>query len=291
MTAPEHLKGQWREWRHARVAELTRPYGWTALVAQDWLKEGDAGITLELLPGTWSVEGGKVIYTPGADGPNLSVDGVYPTGPVEIVPGRNQTYGHFASVPVYFGDLEVETIARTTDEGESLYAVRVRDPRESARKDFSNLESYDYDVAWRVPASFTQTEALDIETVTVEIGVRETTTRIGVLTVELGGERYELAVIGKTSDNRGLVPVVHVRDLTSGDTTYGAGRVLELEWADEACTQIDVADFNYLTPLPCAFTNFVTCPIPPQENHLRLAVTAGEKRPEVTLERVLTFAG
>src|SRR5690606_11748541 len=35
MTAPEHLKGQWREWRHARVAELTRPYGWTALVAQD----------------------------------------------------------------------------------------------------------------------------------------------------------------------------------------------------------------------------------------------------------------
>ena len=290
MPVQEHLKGQWREWRHARVAELTRPYGWTALVAQYWLKDGEEGTVLDLLPGTWGVNAGKVIYTPTAEGPTLSVDGSYPSGPVEIIPGRNQTYGHGKSVPVYFGDLGVETIGRTDDDGDNLYAVRVRDPRESARKDFSNIEAYDYDTAWRVAASFTPTARRDIETVTVETGVRETTTRIGVLTVELGGDRYELAVIGKDSA-AGIVPVVHVRDVTSGDTTYGAGRVLELDWVDEAKTQIDLADFNYLTPLPCAFTNFVTCPIPPQENHLRLAVTAGEKRPEVTLERVLTYAG
>jgi len=259
-------------------------------VAQYWLKDGEEGTVLDLLPGTWGVNAGKVIYTPTAEGPTLSVDGSYPSGPVEIIPGRNQTYGHGKSVPVYFGDLEVETIGRTDDDGDNLYAVRVRDPRESARKDFSNIEAYDYDTAWRVAASFTPTARRDIETVTVETGVRETTTRIGVLTVELGGDRYELAVIGKDSA-AGIVPVVHVRDVTSGDTTYGAGRVLELDWVDEAKTQIDLADFNYLTPLPCAFTNFVTCPIPPQENHLRLAVTAGEKRPEVTLERVLTYAG
>ena len=289
MPVQEHLKGQWREWRHARIAELTRPYGWTALVAQYWLKDGERDTQLDLLPGTWSVEDGKVIYTPSADGPNLSVNGSYPTGPVEIIPGRNQTYGHGNGVPVYFGDLEVETIGRTNDDGANLYAVRVRDPRESARKDFSNLEAFDYDTAWRVPASFRPTDRREIETVTVETGVREMTARIGVLTVELGGTSYALEVIGKDSA-AGIVPVVHVRDATSGDLTYGAGRVLELTFADEAGTQIDFADFNYLVPLPCAFTNFVTCPIPPQENHLRLAVTAGEKRPTVTLERVLTYA-
>ena len=289
MPVQEHLEGQWREWRHARIAELTRPYGWTALVAQYWLKAGERDTQLDMLPGTWSVEDGKVIYTPTAVTPNLAVNGEYPTGPVEIIPGRNQTYGHGKSVPVYFGELEVETIGRTNDDGDDLYAVRVRDPRESARKDFSNLEAFDYDVAWRVAASFRPTERREIETVTVETGVREMTARIGVLTVELGGESYALEVIGKDSA-AGIVPVVHVRDVTSGDLTYGAGRVLELEFADEAGTQIDVADFNYLVPLPCAFTNFVTCPIPPQENHLRLAVTAGERRPTVTLERVLTYA-
>ena len=51
MPVQEHLKGQWREWRHARVAELTRPYGWTALVAQYWLKDGEEGTVLDLLPG------------------------------------------------------------------------------------------------------------------------------------------------------------------------------------------------------------------------------------------------
>ena len=49
MPVIEHLEGQWREWRHARVAELTRPYGWTALVAQHWLADGDTGRRLYLI--------------------------------------------------------------------------------------------------------------------------------------------------------------------------------------------------------------------------------------------------
>ena len=109
---PEHLAGQWREWRHAHVATMFRPYGWTSLVAQHWLEDGDRNVTLDMLPGLWSVEDGRVIFTPPATGPNLSVNGAYPAGPVEILPGRNQTYGHGASVPVYFGACEVDTVLR-----------------------------------------------------------------------------------------------------------------------------------------------------------------------------------
>lgn len=288
MPTLEHLEGQWREWRHDRVAVLTRPYGWTSLVAQHWLHEGDADIVLDLLPGTWGVIDGNVVFTPPADGPNLSVDGAYPTEPTVIVPGRNQSFGHFGSVPVYFGQSEVETIERTTDDGERVHAVRVRDPRESARKDFSGLGAYAYDPAWRVPASFEPHDRQDVEAQTVETGVRETTPTIGTLSVELGGVARRFTIIGKDSV-RGIRPVLHIRDATSGDSTYGAGRVVELDWADDARSRIDVVDFNYLVALPCAFTNFVTCPLTPQENHLDIAVLAGEKRPDDTIERVVTY--
>ncbi len=288
MTADEHLAGQWLEWRHSRISELSRPYGWTALVAQHWLRDGDAGVVLDGLPGTWGVAGGKVLYTAPAEGDNLVVDGEYASGTVEIVPGRNQTYGHGRSVPVYHGVREVETIPRTTDDGDSVFAVRVRDPRESARKDFSGLAAYDYDPAWRLPAVFTPAPREDVEQVTVETGVRETTARIGVLSFELDGRTHELALIGKDAAY-GVQPVAHIRDLTSGRTTYGAGRVVELQFADEAGERIDWIDFNYLTALPCAFTNFVTCPLPPAQNHLDVEVLAGELKPAVAIDRVLTF--
>jgi len=290
MPVKEHLEGLWREWRHQRIATLSRPYGWPSLVAQHWLHEGQDPVALDGLPGTWAVVDGRVIFTPPAEGPTLSVDGEYPTAPVEIVTGRNQSYGHGRSVPVFFGDLEVETIPRTNNAGERIFGVRVRDPKVSAAKDFWGIEAYDYDPAWRVPAVFTPAAALDVEQETVEQGVRETTTRIGTLRVELEGRAFDLVVIGKESAT-GIHPVVHLRDATSGKTTYGAGRVVEAEWADEARTRIDWIDFNYLIPLPCAFTNFVTCPIPPRENVLDIAIPVGEKKPAEELERILTYQG
>jgi uncharacterized protein len=38
-----------------------------------------------------------------------------------------------------------------------------------------------------------------------------------------------------------------------------------------------VLDFNRAYNPPCAFTPFATCPLPPPENRLDLAIDAGEK--------------
>ncbi|MFT4230132.1 MAG: DUF1684 domain-containing protein [Microbacterium sp.] len=289
MLAKEHLEGQWREWRHARVATLSRPYGWPSLVAQHWLHEGGEPTVLDGLPGRWVVDGGRVMYLPPEEGPNLVVDGVHPAAPIEIVPGRNMVYGNGASVPVYFGACEIETIVRTDDEGERIYAVRVRDPEVAATKDFSRLESYGYDIAWRLPAVYAPTPRRDIETVTVERGVRETTTHVGTLAVQIAGAQYELVVMGKETPT-GVQAVVHVRDETNGDTSYGAGRVVDLEIDDVTLAQDVEIDFNFLHPLPCAFTNFVTCPLPPPQNIVRTRIEAGEKKPAETIERVSTYA-
>ena len=66
-------------------------------------------------------------------------------------------------------------------------------------------------------------------------------------------------------------------DATSGVTTYAANRSLQVAAPDADGTV--VLDFNRATNLPCAYTEFATCPLPPAENRLPIAVEAGEQIP------------
>ena len=66
------------------------------------------------------------------------------------------------------------------------------------------------------------------------------------------------------------------RDRSSGRETYGAGRFLKAPIGSDGKV---VLDFNRAYSPPCAFTPFATCPLPPPENWLPVAVTAGEKKP------------
>ena len=70
-------------------------------------------------------------------------------------------------------------------------------------------------------------------------------------------------------------------DATSGVTTYPANRSLEVAapGADGTGILTVILDFNHAVNLPCAYTAFATCPLPPAGNHLPVAVEAGEKLP------------
>lgn len=63
-------------------------------------------------------------------------------------------------------------------------------------------------------------------------------------------------------------------DETSGETTYGAGRYLDL--AIGKSDQV-VIDFNKAYNPYCAYFADFTCPLPPRENLLTVAIKAGEK--------------
>jgi uncharacterized protein (DUF1684 family) len=67
------------------------------------------------------------------------------------------------------------------------------------------------------------------------------------------------------------------RDATSGVTTYAALRQLVVEPpATDGRVEID---FNRAYNMPCAYTDFATCPVPPAANTLPFAVEAGEQIP------------
>ena len=67
--------------------------------------------------------------------------------------------------------------------------------------------------------------------------------------------------------------VLHLPRPTAGKTTYGAGRFL---YADPPVDGKVVLDFNRAYSPPCAFTPHATCPLPPANNRLPVAIEAGE---------------
>jgi len=68
------------------------------------------------------------------------------------------------------------------------------------------------------------------------------------------------------------------QDANAGSETYGAGRYLDVEVDDDGQVLVD---FNYAYNPYCAYNYQWSCPIPPPENRLTVAIRAGEK----------TFAG
>ena len=91
--------------------------------------------------------------------------------------------------------------------------------------------------------------------------------------ITLDGTEHRLVALAGKPDGLSL----HFRDATSGDSTYGGGRILRT--ADPAPDGTVTVDLNRTVNLPCAFTAFATCPLPPEGNVLEVAVEAGEQSP------------
>lgn len=64
-------------------------------------------------------------------------------------------------------------------------------------------------------------------------------------------------------------------DKTSSADTYGAGRYLDIEKVRGASSI--VLDFNLAYNPYCAYSDTFSCPLPPRENILEVAIRAGEK--------------
>ncbi|MEO8795277.1 MAG: DUF1684 domain-containing protein [Daejeonella sp.] len=65
-------------------------------------------------------------------------------------------------------------------------------------------------------------------------------------------------------------------DLTNGKKTYGGGRYIDLKTKDISSGTFAL-DFNIAYNPYCAYSTGYSCPIPPQENDLNVAIKAGEK--------------
>lgn len=93
---------------------------------------------------------------------------------------------------------------------------------------------------------------------------------IGHFEISIDGRALTLQAYQQRGSEALFVPF---RDQTSGKETYGAGRYLDLhlEHGDE----VDL-DFNLAYNPYCAYSDAYSCPFPPPENWLPVAIRAGE---------------
>ena len=83
------------------------------------------------------------------------------------------------------------------------------------------------------------------------------------------------------SEKANLAPVLKRVSATSFDSGAGSAPTTTRQLATAPPTADGTVwlDFNRTTNLPCAYTDFTTCPVPLPPNRLPVAVEAGEKLP------------
>jgi uncharacterized protein (DUF1684 family) len=98
----------------------------------------------------------------------------------------------------------------------------------------------------------------------------------GTLSFTLNGINLQLMSYirkGEMADSVQLF--IPFTDLTGGKTTYGGGRYLDVN-ATLSNKKVWV-DFNLAYNPYCAYNVNFSCPIPPKQNHLPMAIEAGEQ--------------
>lgn len=256
----QSLFQKWERWRSEREAALQAPYGWLSLTGIHWVSASEH-TKIPGIPGHWTEENGQVNYHPD---PTQAI----PTnqkGAVVTTVVRHWPYESDAATLLYFGGIEVELINR-----DGKFALRTRDPQAASRQQFSGITTYPFAPEWIVPASFERLpQPVSTGVPTILPGVVQQKRVIGTITFTLQGTDHQLAVL----ETNGVGPSILFRDLTSGTSTYGAGRFIYLFSNElEGLTSID---FNRAINPPCYFSPFCTCPV--ALSKLDLEVTAGER--------------
>ncbi len=88
---------------------------------------------------------------------------------------------------------------------------------------------------------------------------------------------YQPQTLLETGDGTSAYLFVPFTDKSSGEETYASGRYLNLEITSIRNNQLQM-DFNKAYNPYCAYVSGkYNCPIPPKENHLPVAIYAGER--------------
>jgi len=268
-------------WRAQRAANLQVPEGWLSLIGLGWLKEGDNSFGSDAdnriqINGKAPAHVGvvrlektslRLLPPPGGFPSALLVDGH---------PAREQAL--FANDSENPSKLTIGAITIIVINRDGQFALRIKDLDAPTRTAFHGLKWYPASAAYRVKARwipYNPPKQLDIPTI---LGTTTHLPAPGAAEFTIDGQTVRLEPVLEDPKSTELFFII--RDTTSKTTTYGAGRFLYTELPEHGVAQPGELwlDFNRLINPPCAFTAYATCPLPPTQNRLNVAIPAGEKR-------------
>ena len=144
-------------------------------------------------------------------------------------------------------------------------------PFRSGGVTFDSLHYYEPDLTYRIPARFKPVEEREILSLGTSDGKKEDYLTYGYAEFTLDGQSLKLLILENIDEEKLFIPF---GDATSADETYGAGRYLDVEHGGSGTVLVD---FNYAYNPYCAYVESFSCPLPPPQNLLPVAIRAGEK--------------
>ena len=235
--------GNWDKWRADYEASLKAPDGWLSVAGLSWLHDGANTIALpNHQTALLDLRNGKVTYE------------------------KRVLKSDITEHPdvLKFGNVTLTVIERGGKTG-----VRLRDPDAETRRDFTGCKWFPASAAWRIDAKWVAYPKAKTIAITNILGMTDQEPSPGYAEFSLQGKQVRLEPVVEDGELFFMF-----KDATSAKSTYGAGRFLYADMPKGDKVEID---FNKAHNPPCAFTAFATCPLPPRQNILPIAIEAGEK--------------
>jgi len=263
-----------QDWHDARIKRLPSENSWLNLAGLFWLKEGanKFGSSKEndiVFPanapsycGIFHLKNGEVTLEP-ARGVEILQNGK----PIKAM--RLFSDADSNTTFLRLGALKWNIIKRGDKMG-----IRLRDLESPLLKSFNGIDMYPIDAHWRVEAKLEPYNPPKVIAVPTILNTIDSMPSPGALVFLVDGETCRIdPVIEEPGASEWFIIF---GDKTNGSETYGGGRFIYIPSADS--TGKTVIDFNKAYNPPCVFTDYATCPLPPAQNKLSIAVVAGEKK-------------
>jgi hypothetical protein len=261
-----------KNWQKERVESLKSEEGWLNLAGLYWLKPGSntfgaAKDNQIVFPaGKATAQLGKMILENGEVW--LEADPAAEIWQENNPASRLKIFGDGMGRPSILRHRSLRWfIIKRGDK----YGVRLRDLEHPNLSSFQGIESYPIHAKWRVEAK------LEIPTTPRKIAITDVLGQTsqqdspGTLVFTLKGKTHRLDAV-----DAGDELFILFGDKTNQKQTYPSGRFVYAK--KPGADGIVILDFNKAYNPPCAFTEFATCPLPPAQNNLGIAVAAGERR-------------
>lgn len=148
-----------------------------------------------------------------------------------------------------------------------------------SESDLGMLRFYGPDLHYRTEATVQLTPDAEPFEMPTYSGKTQTYVKYAILSFAINGQALTLSVFRNLTLSR--LPqyrdylFIPFKDATNGKETYAGGRYLDVRLREIQDGKL-ILDFNKAYNPYCAYADGYSCPIPPKENELPVAIEAGE---------------
>lgn len=167
-----------------------------------------------------------------------------------------------------------EMIREERKERDSFMRTSKESPFKNKLRDFKGLKYFDINQKYQILAKLEKIKPVEEIEIKMTQNQAETYLKYAYAYFTLEGKEYKLLLLKRNL--REPILFLAFTDKTSGIDTYGGGRYLDIPFHRGQGDKIKI-DFNKVYNPFCTYNEKYDCPLPPRENHLDIAIKAGEK--------------